>query len=203
MKISILNLIFLVLLCGVASPVEEMTVVKSVRLNFYIQYFILYASDRGALINQPSEKKKRGVVCVCGQNDCSARPQIAKTVSTRPAQARTRPDPQLTALFHAVLCCAVPGQDWLKWLGVHFYLLETSVPKDCAKKMNWADKHMQQPFMLIVFMCVCAHGDSLCVCVCVRATCLCLHTCTCTVSVNMHVCVHLLAACHTSVFSYY
>lgn len=82
MKISTLNLIFLVLLCGVTPPVEEMTVVKSVCFNFYIQYFILYASDGGGSDQSTQrKKKKRGVVCVCGQNDCSARPQIAKTLS--------------------------------------------------------------------------------------------------------------------------
>lgn len=57
---------------------------SKVCLNFYIQCVILFCmhqmGGRG-LINQPSGKKKRGHVCVCGQTDCSARPQIAKTLS--------------------------------------------------------------------------------------------------------------------------
>lgn len=94
------------------------------------------------------------------------------SVSTRPTQARSRPDPQLTALFHAVLCCAIPGQEWLKWLSVHFYLLESSLSaKRLCKKMNWADKQMQQPFVFIVCACMGALG-------CECATSLHLHTCT-------------------------
>lgn len=100
------------------------------------------------------------------------------SVSTRPTQARTRPDPQLTALFHAVLRCAVPGQDWLKWLGVHFYLLESSVSaKRLCKKMNWADKQMQQPFVFIVFMCM--YVCVLPVCVSIQAHVLFIHLWTC------------------------
>lgn len=110
------------------------------------------------------------MLCISGQTDCCQATNSQNSVWTRPSQTRTRPDPQLSALCCAVLCCAIPGQEWLEWLGVHFYLVESSVmPKDCAKKTNWADKQMQQPFVLIGF--VYAH-ERACVCVCV-----CVHGC--------------------------
>lgn len=136
----------------------------------YIQYFILFCTHRieGLWLINPA-KKERGCVCWWPNQLLSQATNSQNSVSTRPTQARTRPDPQLTALFHAVLCCAISGQDWLKWLGVHFYLVESSVSAKrlCKKKKktNWADKQMQQPFVFIVFMCTYAYGWVY-VCVC-------------------------------------
>ena len=106
-------------------------------------------------------------VCICGRNDSTpnqATTNSSNPVSTRPTLTRTRPDPQLAALMHAVPCRAVPGQEWLVWLGVSSYLLEFSVPEVCAKqkKMYWANKQMQQPYVFIECVCVCVW-----VCVCV------------------------------------
>lgn len=55
---------------------------------FYFFFFFWYSSDLGGVggwsdwsPQQRKKKKKRGDICVCGQNDYTARPQIAKTLS--------------------------------------------------------------------------------------------------------------------------
>lgn len=82
------------------------------------------------------------------------------SVSTRPTHARTRPDPQLTALIHAVLCCAVLRRSWPRLTQAAqcpFLPLGSSVIKSLREKMNRADKQMQQTFVCIAFMCMYAH----------------------------------------------
>lgn len=183
--------IFLVLLSGVTSPVEDMAVVRSVYLNFYMQYFILSCMYRvgggvdGCLINQPTEKKERPCVCLWPNRLLSQATNSQNSVSTRPTQARIRPGSQLTTLFHAVLCCAIRNQDWLERLAVHFYLVESSVraKRLCKKKRTEQTNKCSSHLWLL---CLCG-----CMCVCVCATCLCLQTCTCTVHLCMHVSVYM------------
>lgn len=115
-------------------------------------------------------------------------------VSNRPTQARTRPDPQQTALFHAVLCCAAPSLAKTDSSGsVSIFTLWSLqwVPKDCAKK--WTEQTNKCS----------SHLCLSCLYVYVYAICLCLHTCTRTVCIHLLtcMCVCVLAACNTSVFS--
>lgn len=119
------------------------------------------------LIGHPSKEKKkkeRGYLRLWPKRLHSQATNSQNSVSTRPTQARSRPDPQLTALFHAVLCCAIPGQEWLKWLSVHFYLLESSLSAKrlCKKWTEQTNKCSSHLCLLFVRVWVLL-GDGACV----------------------------------------
>lgn len=147
-------------------------------------------------------KKERACVCLWPKWLLSQATNSQNSVSTRPTQAWTRPDPQLTALFHAVLCCAIPGQDWLEWLGVHFYLVESSVS---AKRLckNQLSRQTNAAAICVSRVYVCSWVT---VCMCERVLCvlpvvspymymhyMCTH--------GLWTCVGVFAACNTNVFS--
>lgn len=122
----------------------------------------VYIREGGGLNQSTQWKKERRVVYICGQSDCSARPQIAKTPSQL-GHPRREPGQTRNSQPWSMLCCAIPGWKWLKWLCVHFYLFGVFIEcqktvqkkkedrKGKKKKMNWADKQMQQPFVFIVW----------------------------------------------------
>lgn len=78
------------------------------------------------------------------------------SVSTRPSQARTRPDAQLTALFHAVLCCAIQQPTVTEAARCPFlpFGVFQRVPSDCAKKKKKEELSRQTNAAAICVYCV-------------------------------------------------
>lgn len=114
----------------------------------------------------------------------------------------------------ALLCCAVlaPSPGWAKTdssgLGVHFYLLESSVSaKRLCKKNKKTKKRTEQTNKCSSHLCL---SCFICACVLMGDSVYCMCVCACTLpffgvsthvlypSVNMHVCVCtcVLAACN-------
>lgn len=145
----------------------------------------------------------RVFVCSWGLNDFFSQ----ATSSTRPTQARTRPDPQLTVLFHAVPCRAIFGQDWLMRISGHFYLLQSWASAKWLwekKKKKTGEKKITEQMKNAADICVYCIDVCLMVTVC-ACVCVYMHMCFICPSVNLHVYVYMraLAACDTSVFSCY
>lgn len=193
---------------------EKTTVVKSVCLNFYTQYFILFVSfgDGGFwLINPAARKRKKKRRCAClWPNDCSARPQIAKAPSQL-GQPRLEPGQTRSKLLCSTLCCAVPSlakSDSSGSVSIFNIWSLCWVPKDCAKK--WTEQ-TNKCSSHSCSLCSCMlMGDCVCVRVCVHlsAASLCVHTVHAHVlyaSICEHVwacvCTCVLAARNPSAFS--
>lgn len=125
-------------------------------LSIYLHFSILFWTN-------PIRRCEESIECVRvlvrsrGLNDFFSQ----ATSSTRPTQARNRPDPQLTVMFHAVSCRAIFGQDWLMRISGHFYLLQSwaSAKWLWEKKRRRQEKKkllsrwkMQQTFVFIALM---------------------------------------------------
>ena len=168
--------------CYITSGRNGYTV--SVCWNFYIQYFTLFCMHqiKGALINQPTEKRERGCVCQWPKRLLSQATNSQNSVWTRPTQARTRPDPQLTALFHAVLCCTGPRPRLTRVAQCQF--LPFGVFSECQKTVQTTHTHTHTHTQRTEQTNKCSSDLCLlhlCERVRMSSTCLRLHTCTCTV----------------------
>ena len=193
--------------CYITSGRNGYTV--SVCWNFYIQYFMLFCMHqiKGAPIDQPAEKREGGCVCQWPKRLLSQATNSQNSVWTRPTQARTRPDPQLTALFHAVLCCTGPRPRLTRVarcpflpFGVFSECQKTVQKKQNKKKLTHTHKRTEQTNKCSSDLCLlrlCERVFNLFASPYVHMYCV-------YPSVNMHVCVYVcVCMCVASGYNFF